>query len=274
MKRNFKNIFSISIPIFLSLLFLNSVVSAEAQQVKRIKPVRPVFKLLKVKATVIVSDSNYSGSCPHRFIFKGKITANGAGTVKYKWIRSDGAQSQEKTLIFRKAGERTISSYWQLGTSGRNYRRLWKAIKVTSPVSLTSNRASFNLNCIPEVRYVSNRISGNINGGSDGNLIRSRGVRVILKRGGSTVSSRILTLNSGGSADYTFSGPYLTYGTYTIRVEKITSSPDNPNTLNVCFNGTDPVLRTVIIDSAHRVISNQDFVIDFSIAWDRHGFCW
>ena len=51
-------------------------------------------------------------------------------------------------------------------------------------------------------------------------------------------------------------------------MEKITSSPDNPNTLNVCFNGTNPAFRNVTIDSAHRTISNQDFVINFVIAWD------
>lgn len=281
MNRNFQRITSISITIFLTLFILNFVISAEAQQIKKIKSnnlliknLKPLkfFKVTRVK--LIVSNSNYSGRCPHRFIFKGKITANGAGTVKYKWIRSDGAQAPEKTLIFRKAGERTVSSYWQLGASGRNYRGLWKAIEVTSPNSLTSNKAFFNLNCIPEIRYVSNRINGNVNGGSDGNLIRSRGVRVILRRGGSTIATRNLTLDSGGSADYSFSGPYLTYGTYSIRVEKITSSPDNPNTLNVCFNGTNPVSQTIIIDSAHRVVNIRDFVINFSIAWDRHGFCW
>jgi hypothetical protein len=44
------------------------------------------------------------------------ITTNGAGTVTYKWTRSDGASAPTKTLVFGSAGTQTDSYEWALGS--------------------------------------------------------------------------------------------------------------------------------------------------------------
>ncbi|HLY28246.1 MAG TPA: hypothetical protein VKQ72_18005 [Aggregatilineales bacterium] len=85
------------------------------------------------------------GGCPtgtRTYNFSGNITANGAGTVTYKWERSDGASSSSlSTLIFGGPGTQNVPSgeSWQLGASGT----FWERIHVISPNSLYSNQATF-----------------------------------------------------------------------------------------------------------------------------------
>jgi len=179
-----------------------------------------------------------------------------------------------KNIYFRKILTKRLGSYWELGGHGKNYNEYWKAIEILSPNHIISNHAIFNLHCqLPIIRFFY-RISGNINGGSQGNLINMRKVRIILKKGGTTLGNQILTLNSSGRADYTFSGPFLTNGTYILRVEKVPTAAGNPNNLNVCFDGTTPSVRSVTLNSSHTRADNENFVINFSIAWDRSGYCW
>lgn len=282
----YKNTRKFNLSVLLSIILFAFIVTGsnifpqQVQQIKKLNSNRliknySVLKLFKViKVKVMVSETNFSGQCPHRLNFTGEITTNSSGTVNYRWVRSDGAISPVKSLIFRKKGRKVVNTYWILGSIGRRYDNFWQAIQIISPNTLASNRAVFDLNCQLVTRLVFNRITGNITGGPQGNLIRARTVRVKLRKGGSLISSRVLTLNSNGRANYIFSGPYLIPGTYTITVEKVATSPGNPNNLNVCFNGTNPVSRTVVFSSTKKTVSNQDFIINFSIAWDHAGFCW
>ncbi len=255
----------------------------KSQEIKKIQTYRnnllikdysklKLFKVVKVR--VLVDQSEYRGRCPHKFTFTGEITTNSGGTVKYKWLRSDGALSPEKTVIFRKAGKKLVTTTWTLGAAGRQYRNMWEAIQVTSPNTITSGRAVFNLRCTLVAQIAYNLISGNINGGASGNLIRNRRVRVELYRGASRITFRDLTLNSSGQANYTFSGAFLTPGSYRVQVIKLPTAPGNPNTLNVCFNGTNPSQRNYTFGSTRQHYTNQNFIINFSIAWNRYGFCW
>ena len=86
---------------------------------------------------------SYEGDCPTTVRFRGKIYANGRGTVRYTFIRSDGATRPEHTLNFEAAGSRNVSNTWQLG---HNYSG-WQAIRIFSPKKMESNQARFQVRC-------------------------------------------------------------------------------------------------------------------------------
>jgi hypothetical protein len=100
-----------------------------------------------VKVDAMVQPTSYSGKCPKRFEFVGKITVNKPCVVKYKWIRSDNAVAPVKTLRFKRRGTRKVTSYWQLSTPGTH----WKAIVILAPNKMQSNKAVFKLKCGPRI---------------------------------------------------------------------------------------------------------------------------
>jgi hypothetical protein len=104
-----------------------------------------VFKVIDVN--VSVASRSFRGACPHTFSFTGKIKVNSGGTVKYRWIRSDGGRGRTETMIFRMAGTQTISSTWTLGGAGKEYKNYWKAIEIIEPNPVISNKATFSLYC-------------------------------------------------------------------------------------------------------------------------------
>jgi len=53
----------------------------------------PQVEAKVTRVTASVSPPTYSGQCPKRFEFAGKITVDSPGIVEYKWIRSDGASA-------------------------------------------------------------------------------------------------------------------------------------------------------------------------------------
>ena len=91
-----------------------------------------------------MSPSAYSGACPGTFNFSGSITTNGAGTVTYRWERSDGAIAPTQTLNFRAAGTLPAAAdSWQLGANGA----FWERIRVFTPNDTSSSQASFTNSC-------------------------------------------------------------------------------------------------------------------------------
>lgn len=114
----------------------------------QIKVVEPVaFAVTKVVVTV--DDSTFSGACPHKFTFTGKITVNQAGTVTYKWLRSDGASSSEVDLTFASAGTKDVTKNWTFGGAGNTYTDYWQQVEIVSPNSKKSAKALFTLECDP-----------------------------------------------------------------------------------------------------------------------------
>jgi hypothetical protein len=101
----------------------------------------------RIKATLSASPVSYSGTCPALITFRGKITVSRPTTVQYKFIRSDNAQAPIQTLKFAKAGTQEVSTTWQLGGTSLPTYIGWQAIEVISPVSVQSNKASFNVRC-------------------------------------------------------------------------------------------------------------------------------
>lgn len=104
------------------------------------------FKVTDLTASVVGSNE-FSGDCPHKFEFTSKITTNGAGVVKYTWLRSDNAKGPENTLSFDQAGTKEVKTTWTLGADGENYENFWQKLKVQGPNEIESNEARFTLNC-------------------------------------------------------------------------------------------------------------------------------
>jgi hypothetical protein len=96
-------------------------------------------------ATLHASPSHFTGHCPKKIHFSGTIHFNRSGTVRYRFIRSDGAKGPIKTLHFNQPGTRHVSMDWHLGQSMQNG---WVRIKILSPVVRYSPRAYFTLRCI------------------------------------------------------------------------------------------------------------------------------
>ena len=239
------------------------------------KTVQKAFRVTNVE--VSVTPQNFSGDCPKRFDFTARITVTGLGTVRYRWIRSDGATAPEQTLNFSTfIRTRTVTSYWELGAAGKNYRNYWKAIEILAPNPMVSERAVFNLSCLMKVVMPMREISGRLSAFMDGHNIGGRKVKVVLRRGVTTVMSQELSLDRTGNVNYAVSSSILlTDGRYTITVEKGASDPENyTSTANWCFDGTTPASRTVTIDASHTTHRNQDFTINYYLAWDRPGICW
>jgi len=116
-------------------------------------------------------------------------------------------------------------------------------------------------------------ITGHVIGGSEGFHIQGRKVKILLKQGRQTIFSQIKTLDSNGACDYRFLPMVL--GTYFVTVEKVASTAGTlSSTLNVCFDGTTPVSRTITLTKRSQTISAQDFTINFYIAWDYPHLCW
>ena len=64
------------------------------------------FAVTAVAASV--APTTYAGPCPKTFKFTGIITANGPGTVTYRWEHSPGTGKVE-TVSFAAAGSKTVT---------------------------------------------------------------------------------------------------------------------------------------------------------------------
>jgi hypothetical protein len=109
--------------------------------------VNPAFAVTGVTASA--DPEFFTGSCPHNVTFSAKITTNGPGTVKYKWIDCDKCPTGETTVVFNSAGSKTVNtgalSY--NNQSGVERQTHTAQLQVTSPNPVTSNQAKFTLTC-------------------------------------------------------------------------------------------------------------------------------
>jgi hypothetical protein len=96
-------------------------------------------------------NAKLTGKCPLPVKFNGYITANGKGTVKYTFTRSDGATSPIYTLDFKEAGTQSVATDWTLGDAAALLRyEGWRAIKILAPNEMESSHktGSFMVNCV------------------------------------------------------------------------------------------------------------------------------
>lgn len=82
-----------------------------------------------------------SGACGN-FTITANITANGAGNVTYKWIRSDGAtdNAAHAPIVFAAAGTQSVNTQWFVGAAGSH----WMDIYIDSPNHQQFGRANFS----------------------------------------------------------------------------------------------------------------------------------
>ncbi len=109
---------------------------------------RDEFKVTEV--FLKADDGRPTGPCPLRVTFRGYITANGPGAIKYTFTRSDGATGPVYIMEFKKAGTQAVMTDWTLGDPRVLPRYAgWQAVKVLSPVEIESNHdtGSFEINC-------------------------------------------------------------------------------------------------------------------------------
>lgn len=119
--------------------------TASPTPVPRIGDALPVTH---VSLDVSADPSHYEGSCKDKleFTFTATITLEKSGTVIYKWLRSDGAETASQTLSFSEAGTKTVTASWQPDFKDLEFSG-WQKMKISSPVEIESNHASFTVFC-------------------------------------------------------------------------------------------------------------------------------
>ena len=111
------------------------------------------FAVTGVNTTV--NPANYSGPCTDAggkridFQFSADITTNGAGTVTYKWERSDNANAPEQSLTFASAGTKTVTTSWSRWFNPGDNDTGWERINITDPNHQTFAAANFTVTCDP-----------------------------------------------------------------------------------------------------------------------------
>ena len=95
--------------------------------------------------SVLNTGSTASGSrpCPATLNFSWSITTNGAGAVTYHIERSDGATGPSKSMMFSGAETKTLSSSWDVSSSGS----YWIKLVITAPNSTYKKSATVSLTC-------------------------------------------------------------------------------------------------------------------------------
>ena len=110
----------------------------------RRQPASPPVALRVRSVKLRVSPQAHRGRCPKAFDFSGKIRVDRAGTVAYRYERSDGRLSPVHRLRAPRAGVyRTTPYRWQVRRSGRR----WVRIKITSPRVMHSPKTHFEVAC-------------------------------------------------------------------------------------------------------------------------------
>ena len=125
-----------------TFLLMCSITASTAPGVSEESKVTEVF----LKA----DDGRPTGPCPLRVTFRGYITADGPGTIKYTFTRSDGATGPVYIMEFKQAGTQAVMTDWTLGDPKVLPRYAgWQAVKVLSPVEIESSHetGSFEINC-------------------------------------------------------------------------------------------------------------------------------
>jgi hypothetical protein len=84
--------------------------------------------------------------CPANPTFYGEIATDGATTVKYTWVSSDGRSWPTRNLKFTSATTQSVSESWKLGAPGKHVNK-WIELQILSPNRKTSNKVDYVLNC-------------------------------------------------------------------------------------------------------------------------------
>jgi hypothetical protein len=75
--------------------------------------------------------------------FKGRITADAAGPVRYSWVRSDKPSTATFTLDFTGPGSLPVTYDWLLKGPADG----WVVLQVISPEKVNSGKVRFEVKC-------------------------------------------------------------------------------------------------------------------------------
>jgi len=103
-------------------------------------PVTPPAAV-KVTATLAADPAKYTGKYPAMIAFKGAITVDGPGEVKYRFTRGDGAILPAQTLRFDAAGTKEVQEFW---VHAKPYAG-WVVLDIIAPVAVSSQKAAFEV---------------------------------------------------------------------------------------------------------------------------------
>jgi len=104
----------------------------------------------QVGASAAVAPPSAAVSCatPAAFTFTGTLVVSQPGPVSYRWIYSSGPPSPVHTLQAGHAGGYQVSGgVVKASTTGTG----WAEVQVTSPLTVTSNKALYQLTCVTAV---------------------------------------------------------------------------------------------------------------------------
>lgn len=87
------------------------------------------MQVVNVVLTADTWSDDFYKNCP---VVRVEIETDGAGTVTYRWTRSDSSQAQRQVLEFTEAGKQTIEETWTLG-SGAPDDTYWIGIFIEGP---------------------------------------------------------------------------------------------------------------------------------------------
>ena len=85
-------------------------------------------------------------SCSTDTTIHGEITTNGATTVSYTWISSDGRSWPHRNLKFASATQRQVTENWKLGGPGKKVNK-WIQLQILSPNRTLSNKLDLDFTC-------------------------------------------------------------------------------------------------------------------------------
>jgi hypothetical protein len=104
-------------------------------------------------ASLTVDAAEFTGACPHTFIFTASFTSEGAGDVDYQLEAEANDPGFTFTLpdpiksTFTGAGPRTFTASYELQFTNTVGGQAW--LHILSPNDLQSEKISFSLTCQP-----------------------------------------------------------------------------------------------------------------------------
>jgi hypothetical protein len=108
--------------------------------------VTPLAETLAASASVKPATQTMTcGKTPPAFTFSGTITSAAATAVTYHWALSNGTTSAPQQLTFTAAGTQAVKPY--AFTPSTDKVTGAGSLVVTSPVTVTSDKAAFSLTC-------------------------------------------------------------------------------------------------------------------------------
>jgi hypothetical protein len=128
-----------------SLLLATSISSAQSSKSQPHAatpargPIVTAIRLLPIK-------TRKGEPCPAMFSVLGELETNGATSVNYTWVSSDGHSWPNHTLVFATATSQSLAANWSLGGPGANTDN-WIQLSVLSPNKRISKKLKIGLAC-------------------------------------------------------------------------------------------------------------------------------